>query len=60
MGGRGSEIKVGFVVGQGFEDSEFRIPFDHLREAGLAVEIIGTRAGEELKGYRGKETAKAD
>ena len=60
MDSRASEIKVGFVVGQGFEDSEFRIPFDRLREAGLAVEIIGTRVGEELKGYRGKETTKAD
>jgi protease I len=61
MGGSGGgERKVGFVVGQGFEDSELRIPFDRLREAGFAVEVIGTRAGEELKGYRGKETAKAD
>jgi protease I len=53
-------MKIAFVVGQGFEDSEFKIPYDRLREAGLRVEIIGTRAGEELKGYRGKETAKAD
>jgi len=54
------ETKVGFVVGQGFEDSELKIPYDRLRQAGLAVEVIGARAGEELKGYRGKETARAD
>jgi protease I len=53
-------MKVGFVVGQGFEDSELRVPFDRVREAGLAVEVIGARAGEELKGYRGRETFVAD
>jgi protease I len=55
-----ADVKVGFVVGQGFEDSEFKIPYDRLREAGIQVEIIGTSAGEELKGYRGRETATAD
>jgi protease I len=54
------ETKVAFLLGQGFEDSEFKIPYDRLRETGVPVEIIGTRAGEELKGYRGRETAKAD
>jgi protease I len=53
-------LKIGFVVGQGFEDSELRIPLDRLRAAGLAVEIVGARAGEELKGYRGREMVKAD
>ena len=58
--GTSTDIKVGFVVGQGFEDSEFRIPYDRLREAGFKVEIIGPSAGDELKGYKGRETAKAD
>jgi protease I len=53
-------IKVACLLGEGFEDSELRIPYDRLREAGFAVEIIGQRAGEELKGYRGRETVKAD
>ncbi|HVZ85717.1 MAG TPA: type 1 glutamine amidotransferase domain-containing protein [Polyangia bacterium] len=43
-----------------FEDSEFRIPVDRLRAAGYAVEVIGTRAGEMLRGKKGKESAVAD
>jgi len=52
--------KVACVLGQGFEDSEFRVPYDRLREAGIGVEVIGTRAGEELRGYRGREVMKVD
>jgi protease I len=55
-----AKAKVACLLGQGFEDSEFRVPYDRLREADCEVEIIGTRAGEELRGYKGKETVKAD
>lgn len=55
-----SAMKVACVLGQGFEDSELRVPYDRMRNAGLEVEIIGTRAGEEIKGYRGREVVKAD
>jgi protease I len=48
------------LLGQGFEDSEFRVPYDRLKAAGYQVEIVGPQAGEELKGYRGKESVKAD
>jgi protease I len=47
-------MKIACVLGQGFEDSEFRIPYDRLREQGYQVDIIGLKAGEELRGYRGK------
>ena len=53
-------MKIACVLGQGFEDSEFRIPYDRLREAGYQVDVIGVKAGEELKGYKGKEKVKAD
>jgi protease I len=56
-GGRG---KIACLLASGFEDSELRIPYDRLRKAGYAVEIIGTRAGERLEGEHGKETAVAD
>ncbi|MES1205449.1 MAG: type 1 glutamine amidotransferase domain-containing protein [Pseudomonadota bacterium] len=49
--------KVACLLGQGFEDSEFRIPVDRLRQAGYEVDIIGTKAGEKLRGDKGKETA---
>jgi protease I len=53
-------MKIACLLGQGFEDSEFRIPYDRLKAEGYQVDIIGVRAGEELKGYRGKEKAKAE
>jgi protease I len=48
------------LLGQGFEDSELRIPYDRLRAAGYEVDIVGSRAGEELRGKKGKETVRAD
>ena len=54
------ELSVVCLLGQGFEDSEFRVPYDRLRSADVLVDVVGTRAGEELKGYRGKETVRAD
>lgn len=53
-------MKIACLLGQGFEDSGFRIPCDRLKQEGCRVDIIGLKAGEELKGYRGKEKAKAD
>jgi protease I len=52
--------KVACLLGAGFEDSEFRIPYDRARKEGYEVEIIGPKAGMELKGYKGKEVVKAD
>jgi protease I len=53
-------MKIACVLGQGFEDSEFRIPYDRLKKEGYQVDIIGVKAGEELKGYKGKEKVKAE
>jgi len=53
-------MKIACVLGQGFEDSEFRIPYDRLRQEGYQVDVIGLKAGEELRGYRGKETVKVE
>ena len=53
-------MKIACVLGQGFEDSEFRVPYDRLRKEGYQVDIIGLKAGEELKGYKGKEKVKAE
>jgi len=46
--------KVAMLLGQGFEDSEFKVPFDRLKAEGFDVDIIGREAGEELKGDKGK------
>jgi len=53
-------MKIACVLGQGFEDSEFRVPYDRLKEEGYQVDVIGVKAGEELKGKKGKETVKAE
>ena len=52
--------KIACLLASGFEDSEFRIPYDQLKKAGYQVDIIGLKAGEELKGYKGKETVKSE
>lgn len=51
--------KVAILLGQGFEDSEFKVPYDRLKTEGFDVDIIGREAGEELKGDKGKVTVKA-
>jgi protease I len=52
--------EIAMIVGPEFEDVEFRVPYDRLREAGHAVTIFGRKAGESVEGKRGKETAKVD
>jgi protease I len=53
-------MKIACLLGQGFEDSEFRVPYDRLRNEGYQVDVIGAKAGEELKGYKGKEKVKVE
>jgi len=52
--------KVACVLAEGFEDSEFKKPYDRLKAEGWTVEIVGTERGKELKGKKGEVTAKAD
>jgi len=47
--------RIAFVLGDDFEDSEFRKPYDALAASGHQVEVIGVRAGQSVKGKRGKE-----
>lgn len=51
--------KVAVLLGQGFEDSELKVPCDRLRSEGFEVEIIGREAGEELQGAKGKVRTRA-
>src|SRR5262245_6432566 len=52
--------KVAVLLGAGFEDSEFRVPFDRLKAGGHQLDVIGSKAGVELSGMRGQEKVKAD
>lgn len=51
---------VAMIVGPEFEDAEYRVPHDRLEEAGHEVTVIGTEAGAELEGKRGKEKVRSD
>lgn len=55
-----ADRKIACILGEGFEDSEFRVPYDRLQAEGYDIEIIGKQAGERLEGKNGKEKVKAD
>ena len=48
--------KVAFVLADDFEDSEFQVPYDRIREAGHEVTVIGTEAGKQVRGKRGESS----
>ena len=52
--------KVAFIMDNVFEDSEFRVPYDRVKEAGHEPVIIGLEKGKELKGKKGKEKVTTD
>lgn len=45
---------VGFLLASGFEESEFRVPFERVRTHGHTAVTLGARAGEVVRGKRGK------
>jgi protease I len=48
--------KIAFIMDEMFEDSEFRFPYDRVREAGHEPVIVGLEAGKKVEGKKGKET----
>jgi protease I len=53
-------MRVACVLGDGFEDSEFRIPYDKLKAAGHDVVVIGPSKDAKLEGKKGKEALAPD
>lgn len=47
--------RIAFVLGDDFEDSEFRVPYDALTASGHHVDILGVKAGKTVPGKRGEE-----
>ncbi|WP_242341444.1 MULTISPECIES: type 1 glutamine amidotransferase domain-containing protein [Anaeromyxobacter] len=47
--------RIAFIVDDMFEDSELRVPYDRLREAGHEVVIVGLEQGKKLEGKQKKE-----
>jgi protease I len=52
--------KIAVLVGPEYEDSELLVPVKRLTEAGHQVELLGTDAGRELVGKRGKSKVQVD
>jgi protease I len=46
--------KVGFLIENQFEDSEYIVPYTALKQAGAEVILIGSRMNDEYQGKRGK------
>lgn len=55
-----TNARVACIIDDGFEDSEFRVPFDRLKNAGAQITLIGKKAGAELSGKKGKEKVRTD
>lgn len=53
-------MRIACLLDTGFEDSEFRKPYDAFTQAGHQVTVIGLEPGKELEGYRGKERTRAE
>lgn len=52
--------RIAFVLGEDFEDSEFRVPYDRLQASGHEVEVLGANAGQTVQGKKRKERVTID
>lgn len=48
--------RIAMIIADMFEDREFRVPYDTLRNAGHEVVLIGTVGREQIRGKQHKET----
>jgi protease I len=53
-------MRIACVLAEGFEDAEFKEPYDAFRDAGHEIVVIGQRKGEIIEGKRGREELMAD
>ncbi len=52
--------KVAFIVDEVFEDSEFKVPYERVKEAGHEAVIVGLDANKKLEGKKGDVTITTD
>lgn len=48
--------KIAFIVDEMFEDSEFKVPYERVKEAGHEAVIVGLESGKKLEGKKGEVT----
>ena len=53
-------MRIAALVGPGFEDTEFRTPYDRFKKAGHEVIVVGMKKGEALTGSKGRERAQVE
>src|SRR2546428_12223157 len=53
-------MRIACALANGFEDSEFKQPYDALQQAGHEITFVGMEAGQRLNGDKGRETAVVD
>ncbi|HYJ66863.1 MAG TPA: type 1 glutamine amidotransferase domain-containing protein [Nocardioidaceae bacterium] len=47
--------RIAFLLDDNYEDSEFRVPYDRLREAGHDVAVLGLEKGKAVNGKKGDD-----
>ncbi|MGB3650927.1 MAG: DJ-1/PfpI/YhbO family deglycase/protease [Rivularia sp. (in: cyanobacteria)] len=52
--------KVAILIEDGVEDSEFQVPYQALKQAGMEVSVLGSRMNQAYKGKQGKVSQQAD
>jgi protease I len=52
--------KIAILIEYNVEDTEFIVPYNGLKQAGMEVIVIGSRMNEKYKGKRGKLTIQPD
>jgi protease I len=52
--------RIVFVLGEDFEDSEYRVPYDRLTAAGHDITVLGTNKGKTVSGKNGRERVQID
>jgi protease I len=52
--------RVAILIDQKFEDCEFQIPYNALKQAGARVAVLGSRMNEKYRGKQGQVSIKPD
>jgi len=55
-----SPKRVAILIDQKFEDCEFQIPYNALKQAGARVTVLGSRMNEKYRGKQGQVSIKPD
>ena len=53
-------MRIACLLDSGFEDSEFKHPYDAFKQAGHQVTVIGLEAGKDLNGKKDQVTTRAE